>query len=347
MLNTNIGSAQVFILLEPISIYKALAIEQVLFSSYTSSEDYILVFWRSKGAVVIGRNQDPWKECNMAFLQNEKLDLARRDTGGGAVYHDEGNLNISVISSYIKTTPLLIDAQMPIKHDGVYEHLFLLKETLRKLYGIEAHITKENDVHVNDKKVTGSAMRIVKQKILHHFTLLLNANIPALRSALNSTVSIDSKAVSSRRYSVENLFYDHSEITRAYIENFKEYFMSEISLTEYKNWRDVFCSQKQKIQFESFYKRLISNEWIFGRTPQSIIHLSVDGIDWRIPILHGTIQRIIQKENPSIYMEFDVPIPIDEKSMRSAFNNVRSSFKDNTAKKVLHELYKTIYVWDY
>uniref|UniRef100_G3MTB7 BPL/LPL catalytic domain-containing protein n=1 Tax=Amblyomma maculatum TaxID=34609 RepID=G3MTB7_AMBMU len=176
-------------------IYRNLALEQWLYENATFSPGSpgILLMWWNGPAVVIGRHQNPWVECSLNAVAKFGVTLARRNSGGGTVYHDTGNLNCCFMG-----------------HKRDYnrkENLQFIADALNASWGVHCTITDRDDVIVQDAfKISGTAAKIGHQKAYHHCTILVDVNTTILHQVLGGRCSnIESKATSSVRASVKNL----------------------------------------------------------------------------------------------------------------------------------------------
>lgn len=176
--------------------YFNIALEYYLLHFY---DDEILLVYRNKPSVIVGKHQNAFAEANQKFLQQTNIPLIRRISGGGTVYHDLGNINTTIIrEGKLNFNTLLI----PIN-------------TILKKIGIETVITEKNDLLVEGKKITGTAAHVYKNKSLHHGTLLYNASQELLHQCLKGKKScfID-KAVCSRPSPTINLMeYSNDKIS--------------------------------------------------------------------------------------------------------------------------------------
>ena len=169
-----------------------LAFEEYVLSHYRSGN--ILILWQNDNAVIIGRNQNTAEEINQHFVDAHNIHVIRRNTGGGAVYHDMGNLNYSFIA----------DADS-IDKAAIQYFLEPVVRALREL-GLDAECSGRNDILVSGKKVSGTAQQLSKGRLLHHGTLLFDSNPDMISGALNpDPTKFQSKSVKSVRSRVGNI----------------------------------------------------------------------------------------------------------------------------------------------
>ena len=170
-------------------IYENLAAEEALLDA-APSEPVVLVY-RNDSSVVIGKNQNPWRECAVSRLESLGVKLARRITGGGTVFHDAGNLNIACI--------------LP---RAMYRRDEVLRLTINGLarLGVAAEITGSTSLAVDGRKISGNAFCYRRDHVLHHGTLLWEADLEKLRAALVPDLpDIETRAVASVPMPVANL----------------------------------------------------------------------------------------------------------------------------------------------
>lgn len=182
-----------------------LAFEEFLLTHKTEGE--ILMLWQNKNTVVVGRNQNTAEEINQEFVEKHKISVVRRGTGGGAVYHDLGNLNYSFIKDIGNTSEM-----------SIHEFSKPVCSALEKM-GAKAETSGRNDIIIEGKKISGAAQRIFKGRILHHGTLLFDSDVNMVSGALNANPekfkSKSARSVKSR------------------IGNIKDFLPNKISLAEF------------------------------------------------------------------------------------------------------------------
>ena len=149
------------------------------------SDDSFFYLWRNRPSVIVGLNQNVYAEVNLGYLDAHGICLARRSTGGGAVYHDLQNLNYSIVGKDVSPEPVV--------------------EALRRL-GVPAGLSGRNDIFVDGRKVSGYARRICRDRALIHGTLMYDVDLDTLTRVLDTPGSkLAAKGVASVRSRVANL----------------------------------------------------------------------------------------------------------------------------------------------
>ncbi|MDR3602338.1 MAG: lipoate--protein ligase [Desulfosporosinus sp.] len=252
-----------------------LSLEEHLFRHVIKNQ-VILYLWQNQNTVVIGRNQNAWKECRCGQLELDGVKLARRLSGGGAVFHDLGNLNFTFI---IDRTQYDLEKQLRVILEGV-----------RKLK-ISAEFSGRNDLTVEGRKFSGNAFYYEQDKAYHHGTILVDVDIHKLSTYLHvSNEKIASKGVDSIQARVGNLSMFQPSITiakvkEALIESFQDLYGES---TE----PQMFVSDST-YDLQALYQKYSSWEWLYGKTPNFDIvfetRFSWGGIELGLALNHGLI----------------------------------------------------------
>ncbi|OBX25340.1 lipoate-protein ligase A [Gelidibacter algens] len=257
-----------------------LALEEYILRNFSADNDYLL-FYINEPSIIIGRNQNTLEEINQNYVEEKKIHIVRRVSGGGAVYHDFGNLNFSFITD----------------HDGKSLNNFKkftapVIKVLNNL-GLNAELKGRNDIQVDDKKISGTAQFSTGKRMVSHGTLLLDTDLGEVVNALNVKMSkIQSKGHKSVRSRVANISEFLKEPLK--IEEFRQlvleglYEESEPFETYHLSdaeWQGVHQLKTEK--YENW-------DWNYGRSPKFNIQRSkrfpVGEIDLRIFVEKGYIK---------------------------------------------------------
>ncbi len=225
-----------------------------------SPDSQTLYLWQNQHTVVIGRNQNPWTECNLPKMESDGVKLARRFSGGGAVYHDLGNTCFTFLSpreGYDRSTNSRI-----------------ILNALKRGFGIEAEASGRNDLIVREadggeKKFSGSAFRETRDRAFHHGTVLMSVDLGALSQYLTPhPKKMLSKGRTSVRARVMNLnemapAISHKTLVPHIIESFCQHYGStaEPELLNPENLSKLPGLQER-------YEHMASWDWRFGHAPQ-------------------------------------------------------------------------------
>jgi len=181
-------------------VFTNLALEDWLYKYHDFDHKSLLLLWQNNPCVVIGRHQNPWTEANVPYIRGSDTMLARRNSGGGTVYHDLGNMNCTFFtrkSAYDRRRNL----------DVVCKAIQSMSQA------INVRINDRDDIVVNsgtnpenDKKVSGTAAKLGPKSAYHHCTVLVDVNECVLHDTLSSNaVNVESRATQSVRVPVQNL----------------------------------------------------------------------------------------------------------------------------------------------
>lgn len=267
-----------------------LAIEEYVLQNFGEKDTYLL-FYVNEPSIIIGRNQNSIEEINTDYVDEHNIKVVRRLSGGGAVYHDEGNLNFSFIT----------------KDDGESFHNFekFTKPVVEALnhIGVPAELIGRNDLLADGRKISGNAQFSTKGRMFSHGTLMLDSEIEHVVAALNvSKEKIKSKGIKSIRSRVANI---------------SEFLEEKISMDEFKSLilRYIFdvdniedipsyeLTEEDWKNIEEISKKRYQNwDWNFGKSPAFNLkesHKFDSGLlDVRLDVKKGII------ENCKIYGDF-------------------------------------------
>lgn len=229
-----------------------LAFEEYIFEKMDPEED-LFMLWQNDNAIIVGKYQNTIEEINLEYIKEKNIKVVRRLTGGGAVYHDLGNLNFTFITH--KKDLSNFDFQFFIKK---------ITQALDKL-GITAEFNGRNDITINGRKFSGNSQYAKGGRILHHGTILFDSDKSIMQNALNvKTDKIESKGVKSVKSHVTNII-DHLD-QKVSLQEFETVLLNalfeEISLEEIHLNRDA-IEAIEKIRDEKYN----TWEWNFGKSP--------------------------------------------------------------------------------
>jgi lipoate-protein ligase A len=236
--------------------YFNLAAEEYLLK--TASVDTFMI-WRNEPCVVIGKHQNASREINHLFIEENSIPVIRRISGGGAVFHDPGNINFSFIYTNRKENLIdFVEFTRPV--------IGFLKNS-----GLDAHFEGKNNIVVNDLKVSGNSAHIFKDKVLYHGTLLFDSDLGMLGQAIKSHEgNYDDKAVRSVRAKVANI---SGLLAENYsVDEFSGLYRDFI----FQNFNDAFEDELHNIEIREIEKlareKYRSYRWNFGYSPDYKFH---------------------------------------------------------------------------
>lgn len=225
--------------------YINLSIEWELMENCGSNEIFLFL-WQNEKTVVIGANQNPYLECDIEKIYSDGGKIARRRTGGGAVYHDLGNLNFSFVANQENYD---VDKQFSVIIHGL------------KNIGIDCVKSGRNDIETCGKKISGNAFYKTRKNCLHHGTLLINADIALAQKYLYTKKGkLASKGVQSVKSRIANLSeikadIDVQTIRKTLKNSFEKIYGREI--------KKITLSENTKIKKEA--EKIESEKYLFGK----------------------------------------------------------------------------------
>ena len=269
-----------FIVSDQTNPYWNIAVENYLLS-LPETEVVTLYLWKNRRTVVIGQNQNPFSECNVEALEADGGYLMRRRTGGGAVYHDDGNINFSFV------VPKAL-------YDQTRQFSVIQRAVLD--YGIVAELSGRNDILTEGRKFSGNAFSKGKYQDLHHGTILIKGNMEDLQRYLKpKPVKLQKHGVASVRSRVVNLSELNPEITSESIvphlrSAFEEIYSGKATEVPFS---EIIARPEVKALYEDF----ASPEWKYGRwrtfTAQRSAQFDWGGVELSLTI-DGNIIKDVQ-----------------------------------------------------
>lgn len=262
-----------------------LAIEEFVLRHLPLKDESYLLFYINEPSIIIGKHQNTIEEINTEYVEKKQIKVVRRLSGGGAVYHDLGNLNFSFIT----------------KDDGksFSNYQKFLNPVIKALHqmGVQAELQGRNDMLVEGKKINGNAQFSTGGKIFTHGTLLFNSNMDEVVNSLKVRKDkIESKGVKSVRSRVANI---------------SEYIKPKISIEEFRdmllcsifNVSDLNAINKYKITNEDWLKitetsktRYANWDWNYGASPKFYMERTrrfpIGAIDLKLNVEEGIIKAV-------------------------------------------------------
>ena len=234
-----------------------LSFEEYIFKNLPldDGEEYVYL-WQNDNAVIIGKNQNAWAEINEEYIEENDVKLIRRITGGGAVYHDLGNLNFSFITKDKGTGK--------IDFSTYYKPIV---EALRKI-GAPAELSGRNDISVEGKKVIGASQSIFQNRVLSNGCILFDVEMENLAKALKvRPEKLVSKGVSSVKARVTNIKPYLGEDKK--VEDFKEILLKELFSQVGEEPEEYILTPDDLKKIEEIKeKRFGKREWNWGKSPK-------------------------------------------------------------------------------
>lgn len=231
-----------------------LALEEYLFASAGARSEGYFLLWRNSPTIVVGRFQNTLEEINRTFVEREGINVVRRISGGGAVYHDQGNLNYTFIT----------------RTDG--KQAFDFARYCRpiidflKRQGVAASFTDRNDLAIQGKKFSGSAQYMSKGRLLHHGTLLFDSDLRMLARALRVTPDkFLSKGIKSVESRVTNILPHLPE--KMDIVSFKQAILDDIAAGTGELEQGTIPDEEKGYIEELAERKYRSWQWNFGASP--------------------------------------------------------------------------------
>lgn len=316
--------------------FETLALEEVMMENIKDDE-IVLYLYTHADTVVIGKNQNAWAECRHEKLFADGGKLARRPSGGGAVFHDIGNLNFSFVVSQ--------------KNYDLHRQLKVILEAV-KSFGIDAEFSGRNDIVTSDgRKFSGNAFCFKKSGAFHHGTILIGADMTKLSKYLSvSKDKIESKGIKSVRSRVVNL----DELSKNVTPEAMAVALKKSFEEEYGKTQPYPVTEKIQAEVDKYVLRNSSFEWLFGKSPQFDISIknrfSFGEIEFLLKVDDGEISDALVYSD-AMDVEFIEKLASRLTGIRFSSGSIIAAFKKgiytDTQKEMLDELAEYIKERDY
>jgi lipoate-protein ligase A len=260
--------------------YFNIAAEEYLFKNIDQD---CFMLWQNEPSIIVGKHQNTLAEINYSFVKKNKIPVIRRISGGGTVFHDQGNLNFTFISS------------------GEKEKLVNFKKFTQPIIkvlnqmNIPARFEGKNDLRVNGLKISGNAEHVYKNKVLHHGTLLFSSDLDYLNLAIKVVPEkFNDKAVKSVRSTVANITdFMESEVS---IKTFKEKIIDHIKKNNAAT-NEYSLTQKDVMGINKLVKEKYKTwQWNFGYSPMYSFETKLKWFNQNYPahiyVKNGIIENI-------------------------------------------------------
>jgi len=229
-----------------------LALEQYVFDTQDTEKSYFIL-WQNHNAIIVGKHQNTQEEINAAFVKEKNISVVRRLSGGGAVYHDMGNLNFTFITGADNTKR--IDFSVFCEP---------ISQALRSL-GVPVEISGRNDMSVEGKKFSGNAQYTKDGRVMHHGTILYDSDLEILSQALKpGKDKIESKAIKSIKSRVTNIrpYMKADMAVDEFWTALKDYLTVSLSMKEFS------LDPAHSAEVEELKEKVYSQwNWNYGKSP--------------------------------------------------------------------------------
>lgn len=265
-----------------------IALEEYAFKKLLK-EEMIFLLWINKPSIIVGRHQNTIQEINKEFVRENNIEVVRRISGGGAVYHDYNNLNYTIISKESENKAFDFKSfSIPVI------------KTLESL-GVKAEFTGRNDLEIDGKKICGNAQAYINGRIMHHGCLLFDVDLSVLSKALKvSKDKIESKGVKSVRARVTNIVDELPN--KIDVKEFRDLLLDYMK-KEYPEMTEYVFSEEEIAEINKAKVEKFGNwDWNYGKSPEYNITRSMKFEKGKIEVFVNVIDSKI--DNIKIYGDF-------------------------------------------
>ncbi|WP_049476863.1 lipoate--protein ligase [Streptococcus constellatus] len=265
-----------------------IALEEYAFK-HLLDEDQIFLLWINKPSIIVGRHQNTVQEINQDYVREHGIEVVRRISGGGAVYHDLNNLNYTIISKE--------DENKAFDFKSFSTPVI---KTLEEL-DVKAEFTGRNDLEIDGKKFCGNAQAYINGRIMHHGCLLFDVDLPVLAQALQvSKDKFESKGVQSVRARVTNIIDELPE--KITVEEFKNLLLGYMK-KEYPEMTEYVLSDQELAEIRQIRDSKFANwDWNYGKSPEYNVRRGTKFTSGKVEVFANVVESKIQ--DIKIYGDF-------------------------------------------
>ncbi|XP_044004091.1 lipoyltransferase 1, mitochondrial-like [Aphidius gifuensis] len=291
-------------------IFTNLSLEDWFYRNNDFTNEHMLLFWKNNPCVVIGRHQNPWLEANCQILDDNGIQLARRNSGGGTVYHDLENLNLSFFT--------------PKKLYNRRYNLEIITKALDKYFGIETHVNKRDDIVTNENyKISGTAAKLGKSTAYHHCTLLgdsdkakLSLSLKQMDTGITTNATVSTKSPIKNLRDINPLVNTDSLIDAIGLEYLSTSSTSGSTLNN--NFQMINPNDNNYPGLNELVDEFSSWNWNYGKTPKFTVNKKIklsdyfDPVDVELEVQSGIV----------IDIKLNLPLNVEKKYESLIFNVV-------------------------
>lgn len=293
---------------------------------------YYVYVWRNSPAVIIGSNQNTLLEVNVKKAEELDIKIVRRQTGGGAVYHDLNNVCFTVIAPF---------------NNNQNNYFYFTEPVIKYLnsLGVKANFSGRNDICIGDKKISGNAQVIYKDRIMHHGTLLFDSDLSVLSSVLTpNKLKTLSKGIKSNRARVDNIknHLPKGFTTNKFVSGLCEFLKKD--LEEY-----TFSDSDVKAINSLVREKYGTYDWNIGYSPKGSnrldARLSFGTLTLTFDLVNGKIENAeifgdyFSIGNPNEFIKNLNGKRFDKDEFKEALSGIEHHIQNSTAKEIANELF--------